>query len=212
MIQVLVCVPGAMNVAGLGSCLPSGTMQSTPIGYLRGFESAELIDNEMVAEELEALGLELKYLGCAAKAEHGCRAAVIAFAVEVETLEAAQRLAGFVPFGEIAGPLYLPPPKLSTLALADRFQSIGDDEGFVARIPATDLYDNFEPPPYGGAGEFVLSPVPHGSVETLVFLQEDPAYIYLFWGHREGRKPDSVDLARRTMASFRKVGDQRRTE
>lgn len=110
MVPVLVCVPGNFGLFGVDDpthMLMAGPLVSTPVGYLQGFETDQIMDNEMVAGELSELspvGLEMRYFISKVVGEKDARAAIVAFAVEVPTFEAAASLPGFRPLGDVVGP------------------------------------------------------------------------------------------------------------
>jgi len=184
MIPVFVCVPSSRAVIDYGGCPPLGPIASLPIGWLRGFETAEITDDKMIREEMDALGLDLRFYVSGVKADAGCRAALVAFAVEVPTLEAAQALPGFEPLGDLTKPYYYPPDK-----------PLHQPGGRIDLVPVADLYENFEPPPYDENGAFVLSLIPLGMLGRLVFLSEDPTHAYVSTAREDSEaRADAVAL------------------
>lgn len=180
MIPVFVCVPAHSRISGEGGTFPSpveNEYSSSPIGYLRGFETTDICDNKMVEAELRALGLALRYHSQGVKADHGYVGALISFAVEVPTYEEACKLLGFVPFGHWTGAYYVPPTLPSDIGNADWF-CMSESIVTVRRVALTDCAGNKELPLYKEDGAFHLSLVPRGQLSSMVFLEEDPEHIY----------------------------------
>jgi hypothetical protein len=72
-----------------------------------------------------------------------------------------------------------PPPKHA--AVIDTETDRISDHVCVGRYTADFAYEGeFQPPPYGEDGAYILSLVPFGQLGFYVFLKEDPEYIYAF--------------------------------
>jgi hypothetical protein len=181
-------------------CLPLSDYQAEPIGYLRGFE-AEMDDHEMVKHELSELGLSLRFTARTVRARHGCRGALIAFAVEVPTYEDAEALPGFTPLGNYTGAYFVPPDGI------EKIQCMSPDDVFegaaIKRCDVTEFYKEFEPPPYGEDGGFFLSMIPMGILYSLVFLREDPLHFYIDGGLATDDESSKLAKVRR-FAALRK--------
>ena len=154
--------------------IPINPLQLSPIGYLRGFETDDITDIDMIKRDLEPLGLEVRFLVQSVKAEHGCRGGLLSFAVTASNWEEAQKLPGFVPLGHWSGAFFIP-PKLD-------FDWRTPDDEFegraIKRINVTDAYgEEFEPPRYKD-GVFVMSMIPQGYLAQALFFEDDPLHVY----------------------------------
>lgn len=159
----------------MGSTMPIDGLHPEPIGYLRGFETDDITDIDMIKRDLEPHGLEVRLLVRTIKAEHGCRGGLLSFAVTVRNWEEAQTLPGFVPLGHWTGAAFIP-PRLGEMS----FEPEDEFEGkIIKRVATQTVYgDEFEPPPYKD-GVFVMSGIPQGQLIVFVFFENDPLHVYV---------------------------------